>query len=197
MHRVRWYRRYDRLAASAAAVILVVGAATACSSGSRQSEVTTETSTDHGSLEPRCGELLNWIPTDAPLSMRPQFPQSARTDGDGMLRGIVTVTNRTGATLSATTAAQPDLVLLRDERVVTLPIGLRAVAVNVDLEPGASMDFDAAASLRSCESGPYPAGTPLPSGSYQLVASQTFNIVGPDGSIPIAARGGRWEVTLS
>ena len=114
--------------------------------------------------------------------------------GTGCCGESVTVTNRSGAALSATTAAQPDLVLIRDGRVVSVPIGLRAVAVNVDLEPGASQDFEAAASLRSCESGPYPAGTPLPAGAYQLVATQTFDIAGTG---PLVARGGPWEIALS
>ncbi len=151
------------------------------------------TSTGGEASEPRCGEPLDWAASDAPLSLTSHFPERAPTDGDGLLRGTVTVTNRSAAALSATTAAQPDLVLLRDGRVVSLPIGLRAVAVNVDLAPDASQDFDAAASMRSCESGPYPAGTPLPPGTYQLVASQTFDVAGSD---PIVARGGPWEVTL-
>lgn len=194
MDQVRRYRHYDRLAASLAAAALVVGTATGCSSGSQKSEVTTEMSTGGGASEPRCGEPLDWAATDAPLSLTPHFPEQATTGGDGLLRGTVTVTNRSDAALSATTASQPDLVFLRDGLVVALPIGLRAVAVNVDLAPGAGQDFEAAASLRSCESGPYPAGTPLPRGTYQLVASQTFDVAGSD---PIVARGGPWEVALS
>jgi hypothetical protein len=170
-----------------------------CGPESQRSETTIMTSTTGAVAIPQCGEPLDWVATGTPLAMTARFPDGASTGGDGLLRGTITVTNHSRTALAGTTAAQPDLVLLRDGLVVSLPVGVRAVALIIDLQPGASREFDAVASLRSCDSGPYPEGAPLGPGTYQMIASQQFEVAEPGsaGSRPVLAQGGPWDITLS
>ncbi len=182
--------------ATVPAMAILLGATVACGSTATMSTATTPPSA--APSQAGCGDpVAEWVSSEAPLAMTASFPGEVRVGTEELVRGTVSVTNRSEGHLHGTSAAQPDISLARDGKVVALPVGLRLVAVVIDLAPGASRTFEAVASLRPCDAG---VGTQsrLPPGSYQLFASQQFDLGDPAGSDrqKLLVRGGPWTLTL-
>lgn len=122
----------------------------------------------------------------------------------------VAVNNNSATAVSVITSVHPDVVLVRDGVVVTAPVGVRSVGVELELAPGASHTFATPVSLTACQAdGPGPeapgkvpvspaAGPLVEPGTYHLYATQTFQVrdaTHPDG-YPLEVRGGPWEIVL-
>jgi hypothetical protein len=200
MHGGNGRGRYARRATGPVlAMVAAMALAVAAACGSTATMTTTTSTPGRASPPPAgCGDsVAGWVSTDAPLAMTASFPARAPAGGAEMLRGTVTVTNRSDSHLSGTGAAQPDVTLARDGKVVALPLGLRLVAAVIELAPGAGQSFEAVASLRPCDAGADRQARLRP-GSYQVFASQRFDIdpAGPNRR-QVVARGGPWDLTLT
>ncbi|KSW29624.1 hypothetical protein [Cellulomonas sp. B6] len=97
----------------------------------------------------------------------------ATTAAGSTLRFTVTATNE-GATAVAGTSGPPDVLLTRDGRVVAATTAHEDVALDVDLEPGASRATDAGIELVACEAlgtadvAGTSRGEPLTPGDYEV-----------------------------
>ncbi|WP_353988296.1 hypothetical protein [Ruicaihuangia caeni] len=121
----------------------------------------------------RCGDLAPVASAAAPVAVTVEAPPAA--PGANAVEAAVTITNTTSSRITGWTAPLPTLVITDGARVLWHTHGaMIAVAVEVDLVPGASQTFTGVFDAVSCtsdealESGDT---VPLPAGRYELVAS--------------------------
>ena len=133
--------------------------------------------------EVRCGRPLR-LPPPAELRLVARFPESVPA-GRQTLSGTVEVTSRDAMQGVAPPAA--DVILVRDDRVVTTPLAQDAIGIRWELAAGETRTMPALASLVSCE----PGGGPLPAGRYELYARV---VVTPDDGAAQQAFGGPWPL---
>jgi hypothetical protein len=130
-----------------------------------------------------CGAVFA-PPPSAGLTLAGAFADRVRAGERSTLEGTVTLTNHTGRRVEGLSASQPAVYVTRARKVVAIPLPRDEVGIVLDLAPGASRDFAAAAALRSCRDG-----RPLPPGPYELHA------VLPVG--PTTAAGGPWALEIA
>jgi len=134
---------------------------------------------------------------DSWLDLSVDFPDAAI--GTSSVEGVVTLTNNSDETVVGYTAASPSITLAQDGIVLWHSNGaMIAVAVEVDLEPGESMEYLATFSpvLCSSEEDFEQLGEklpPLPSGDYDVSAAIDITIA--DGGV-LLATGDSQTVTL-
>lgn len=165
--------------------VLVVGlagcgdGAVGGSDGAEESRVQSE------SDEVACGRPFR-LPASGGLRFTGRFADSVPA-GQQMLRGTIKVTSRQAVRGVAAPAA--DVFLVREGRVVTMPLAQDAIGVRWDLAAGETRRMAATASLVSCE----PEGGPLPPGGYELYARVVLT---PDDGPAQRAFGGPWRLRV-
>lgn len=135
--------------------------------------------------EVACGRAFK-LPASAEVRITGRFAESVPA-GQQTVRGIVEVTSREVVRGVATPAA--DAFLVREGRVVTMPVAQDAVGVRWDLAAGETKSVPATASLMSCESE----GAPLPPGIYELYARVMLT---PDDGVTQRDFGGPWPLRV-
>lgn len=143
-----------------------------------------------GRMQSRPGEVACGRPFRLPaaggLRLTGQFAGSVPA-GQQTLRGTVEVTSEEAVRGVAAPAA--DAFLVRERRVVTLPVAQDAIGVRWDLAAGEKKRIAATASLVSCE----PEGGTLPPGDYELYA---LVVLTPDDGSAQRAFGGPWRLRV-
>lgn len=182
-------------------LVLALGAVFVVAVGALRSDRTSSRASGLGEgsvVEARavaCGEHVEARPrgSGTPLEVSGSFPTEVASSPD-RVRGTVTLTNLGRSRFRGTTAATPDVFLVRDGIVVTVPVAVRDVGAALDLAPGATQSFEAIASLMSCNLQSATTIS-LPPGNYEIYTIQ--NVV-PDSSPlqPIALQGGPWVLTV-
>jgi hypothetical protein len=130
-----------------------------------------------GAFTPRAGGVV---------TVTGSFP-SAVSSGAGLVLGTVTLTAVPGAPARAVVTPQADAFLVREGRVVTLPMAQDSVGRRLDLGQGRREQLPAAASLVAC------AGGRLPPGGYEIYARVLLSH--DDGSTDEAV-GGPWPLHI-
>jgi hypothetical protein len=138
-----------------------------------------------GAGEVQCGRPFR-LPGRAGLRLVARFPASVPA-GRQTLSGTVAVTSREA--LRGIAPAGADVFLVRDDRVVTMPVAQDAIGIRWELAAGETRTMPAMASLVSCE----PDGGPLPRGEYELYARVA---VTPDDGEAQPAFGGPWRLLV-
>jgi hypothetical protein len=133
--------------------------------------------------EVRCGRPFR-LPAAGGLRLVARFPESVQA-GQQAVGGRVEVTSRDAMRGVAAPAA--DVFLVRDDRVVAMPMPQDAIGVDWELAAGETRSVPALASLVSCE----PDGGPLPPGRYELFAQM---VLVPDDAAVQRAFGGPWPL---
>ena len=133
-----------------------------------------------------CGEPFR-APEAGDLTLVAEFPSSAAA-ADGVVTGTVEVTSKRGVAGVAGPRAQAFLV--REGRVVSMPMAQDLSGVRWDLAGGAVERLPADAALVSCE----PGGAPLPPGSYELWARL---VVTPDDGPGVTSVAGPWPIEIT
>jgi len=125
------------------------------------------------------GALAEVAPAESGLVLSMEFPASAAIGQS--VTGQVTMTNTGAARVSGTTAATPAVTLSRNGLVLWHSNGpMIAMAAIVDLEPGASMTYQAAFEPVSCtveddSAEAFSDDLPtVPAGDYQISAAIDF-----------------------
>lgn len=146
----------------------------------------------------------------SPLTMTVDQPVEL-SPAAGTPQASITVTNTSGAVVTAMTSIHPEVVLVRDGRAVTAPAGMRSAGLEIELAPGASRTFSTPVSLTSCTGvGPAPeapgkvpvtttAGPTIEPGEYLMYATQTFllrDAAHPDSHHLVEVHGGPWQTVL-
>ncbi len=134
--------------------------------------------------EPACGQPLR-LPAAGPLTLAGRFPARAAV-GAATVAGTVEATST--AAVGGVVRPDADLYLVRDGRVVAVPLPQDAVGTRWDLPAGATRRLPAVAGLRSCATG-----EPVPAGSYQLYTRVT---VVPDQGAAVESFGGPWPLEV-
>jgi hypothetical protein len=216
-------RRLPLQLATGGALVLVVGglgfagiqgalnnaplASTAGASSERSSEDTsqlftesTETRYDRapaGKINLCTGTLAEVAPSESGLELTVDFPDA--TVGQSSVEGVVTLTNTGTEAVTGYTAASPAITLSRDGTVLWHSNGaMIALAVDVDLDPGESLEYAASFQPVICGIEDDTAESfgeklpPLPSGEYQVSAaidvigeSATDLVTGPTQTVVI------------
>jgi hypothetical protein len=135
--------------------------------------------------EVRCGRPFR-LPPPVGLRLVARFPETVAA-GQQTVGGMVEVTSRNAMRGVASAAA--DVFLMRDDRVVTMPVAQDAIGIRWELAAGETRTMPALASLASCE----PDGGPLAPGDYELYARV---VVTPDDAAAQRAFGGPWPLRL-
>jgi hypothetical protein len=112
--------------------------------------------------EVRCGCRFE-LPAAGGLRLVARFPESVQA-GQQAVDGRVEVVSRVA--MRGVAAPTADVFLVRDDRVVAMPMPQDAIGVRWELAAGETRSVPAVASLVSCESH----GGPLPPGRYALYA---------------------------
>jgi hypothetical protein len=129
--------------------------------------------------EVTCGRPFA-LPSPGDLNLTGRFAERAKADRQ-IVSGTVEVTAEKA--VRGVAAAGADAFLVRDGRVVTVPLPQDAVGVQWDVAAGETKRVPATASLVSCEQG----GGPLPPGDYELYVQFVLT---PDDGEPTPAYGG-------
>ena len=124
--------------------------------------------------EVACGRPFQ-LPASTRLRLTARFPKSVRASQQ-VVSGTAEVTSEKA--LRGVAAAAADAFLVRDGRVVTMPLPQDAMGVRWELAADAKKSVPAIASLLSCERG----GEPLAPGDYELYAQFVLT---PDDGAPI------------
>ena len=135
--------------------------------------------------EVRCGCRFE-LPAAGGLRLVARFPERVHA-GQQAVNGSVEVIGREATRGVAAPAA--DVFLVRDDRVVAMPVPQDAVGVRWELAAGEARSVPAVASLLSCESH----GEPLPPGRYELYARMVLT---PDGGAAEPVFGGPWRLEV-
>jgi len=109
----------------------------------------------------RCGQDVRTA--GGALNLAGRFPATA-TAGELRVAGTVDVTSPSA--LRGVAAPYADMFLVKDGKVVTLPVPQDAVGVRWELAAGAAKSVPGEVALTSCE----PGGGPLGPGTYELYA---------------------------
>lgn len=180
----------------AAAVVLLLVLATACSRGAepvREVESQGGAAMDPSSLG-RCGAR---IAPDAgrggPLELSGSFPARLPGGGEDRFSGTVTVTNRGDARFSGLSAGEADVYVTLAGRIVATPFDKEDRGLALDLAPGASRMLPATGRLRQCAEDV--AERPLGPGAYEIHAALSLT-EGPDGR-PFVVAGGPWPLQVT
>ena len=134
---------------------------------------------------PACGQLFV-PPAGTGEELTGQFPATARV-GEGTLTGSVELTAPASVRAVITPAA--DAFLVRDGRVVTMPVPQDLSGRRLLMSAGQVEKVPAVAALTPCD----PSVSALPAGSYQLYARVILN---DDDGTGRAVVGGPWTVEL-
>lgn len=141
---------------------------------------------DHSDAAAGCGQLF--VPeADGLLTLNAQFPDAV-AGSDGMVTGTVEATSH--RQVRGVVNQQAEMFLVRDGRVVGLPLAQDLVGVQWDLDAGDVARLPGDATLVSCE----PGGGPVPPGEYQLYARVVVN---PDDGPAVVSVGGPWPIRIS
>ncbi len=132
-----------------------------------------------------CGAAFTQTPGRG-LTVTGDFP-SAVAAGAREVSGTVTLTARRSAATRAVVTPQADAFLVRDGRVVTLPMAQDSVGRRLDLGDG-SHEMPAAASLVACQGGP------LRPGRYQI---HVRVLLSHDDGSSDEALGGPWPLDIT
>jgi hypothetical protein len=132
-----------------------------------------------------CGQRFQ-PPGASGATLAADFPPSV-TPGQPVLSGSVELTS--GKPLRGVTSPAADVFVVRDGRVVGLPLPQDAVGMLLDLGPGVPKSVPAYVPLTSCESG-----EPLTSGTYELYARL---VVVPDDGAVVESFGGPWQLQVT
>jgi hypothetical protein len=165
-------------------VLAVAGCGDGAAGGSVEAEETRVGSKPEPG-EVRCGQAFQ-LPAGGGVRLVARFPDSVPA-GQPAVGGRVEVTSREAMRGVAAPAA--DAFLVRDDRVVALPMPQDAIGVRWDLAPGEIRTVPAVASLTSCESH----GEPLPPGRYELYARLVLT---PDDGAAQRLFGGPWGLEV-
>jgi hypothetical protein len=133
-----------------------------------------------------CGQLFP-PQTDGVLTLDARFPDAA-AGADGMVTGTVEATS--SRPVRGVVSQQAEMFLVRDGRVVGLPMAQDLVGVQWDLAAGDVARLPGDATLISCE----PGGGPVQPGEYQLYARVVVN---PDDGPAVVSVGGPWPIRVS
>jgi hypothetical protein len=182
------------LAAGTAMLLLVPILAAGC--GSRQnvtgaadpenSPVETVTMDPLTGITPlECGQSFR-PPAPGQLTLSGQFPDAALAS-DELVTGTVDVVSATE--LHGVGAQRADVFLVREGRVVTLPVAQDSVGVQWDLAAGAAQTLPGAVALVACG----PTGGPVGAGRYDLYARVA---VTPTEGSTVESFGGPWPLEV-
>ncbi|MGW0709860.1 hypothetical protein ACWD4G_28550 [Streptomyces sp. NPDC002643] len=133
-----------------------------------------------------CGQPFRPPATVGVLALTGRFP-AAVPAGEESVVGTVEATSRTAVRGLAAPVAE--VFLVRDGRVVTLPVARDLIGVPWDAAPGESRRLTGEATLVSCD----PDVGPLPPGAYDLYARV---VIIPDGGAPVESFGGPWPLEV-
>ena len=133
-----------------------------------------------------CGQPFR-EPAAGDLTLVAAFPATAAA-ADGVVTGTVEVTSKRAVAGVVSPRAQAFLV--REGRVVSMPMAQDLSGVRWDLAGGAVERLPADAVLVSCE----PGGAPLPPGSYELWARL---VVTPDDGPGVTSVAGPWPLQIT
>lgn len=180
----------------AIASLFLVLAATACASndasGARNPETVPEqemtvNSTPGTDDDPLgCGQPLR-LPANGALSLDARFPGTTQGTNQ-MVTGTVEVTSQRD--VRGVVSQQAEMFLVRDDRVVGVPLAQDLLGVQIDLAAGEVERLPADATLISCE----PDGGPVPPGDYELYARV---VVTPDDGAALVSFGGPWPIQVT
>jgi hypothetical protein len=146
---------------------------------------TVDSAPGSGTTALRCGQPFA-PPAAGPLTLTGRFPASAPTGGPEVT-GTVEVTSRVA--VRGTVLPRADVFLVRDGRLVTMPMPQDAMAIRWDLAPGRTEQLPAEITLVSCA----PGGGSIPAGGYQLYARVVLT---PDDGPGVASFGGPWPLEV-
>jgi hypothetical protein len=168
--------------------------ATAGCAGTGPGRADTEATTGEATVAPTpstgglaCGQAFRGPAAGGELTIVARFPASAAA-ADGVVTGTVEVTGRRA--VRGVVGARAQAFLVRDGRVVSMPMAQDLSGVRWDLAPGEAERLPADAVLVSCA----PGAAPLPPGRYEL---WTRLVVTPDDGPGAESVAGPWpfEVT--
>lgn len=165
--------------------VVLLGVA-ACGDGAMDgSNAAEESRVESESGEVACGRPFK-LPAAGGLRFTGRFAESVPA-GQQTVSGTIDVTSREAVRGVAAPAA--DVFVVRDGRVVTMPLAQDAVGARWDLAAGETKSVVATASLVSCE----PEGGPLPPALYELYARV---VLIPDDGTAQRAFGGPWRLRV-
>ena len=191
-------RRAGRRASIALSFVLVLLVAAGCGSGgsgaasaerrtpSPEETMTTDlplNTSDSGSLE--CGARLE-PPTAGPLTVTGRFPASVSADAEVVDGTVEVVAKRRAAAGVVTPMAEAFLV--REGRIVTLPMPQDLVGRGLDLAVGTAEQLPASLSLVPCAGEGV-----LATGTYDLYVRVVLN---DDDGTRADSLGGPWPIEL-
>jgi hypothetical protein len=182
-----------RVARKLILVPIAVFVAAGCGGTTSSGAPDTEKSTREATVAPTpsiggiaCGQEFRES-ASGELTMVARFPASAAA-ADGVVTGTVEVTSKRAVQGVVSPRAQAFLV--RDGRVVSMPVVQDLSGVRWDLASGAVERLPADAALVSCE----PGGAPLPPGRYELYARL---MVTPDDGPGVVSVAGPWPLEIT
>ncbi|MFI9527849.1 hypothetical protein [Micromonospora rosaria] len=141
-----------------------------------------------GAAEPavvECGQPFR-PPAAGGMTLTGRFPTSVSADEPAVV-GTVEVAGR--QPVRGVALPRADVFLVRQGRVVTLPMAQDAVGVRWDLAPGEVRSLPGEAPLVGCE----PGGGAVPTGTYELYARTT--VTTDDGAV-VESYGGPWPIEV-
>ncbi|MEJ3743628.1 hypothetical protein WEI85_10095 [Actinomycetes bacterium KLBMP 9797] len=142
-------------------------------------------------MAPTVGDIVCGQPFRAPaggaLTLTAGFPATVSA-ADRMVTGTVEVTSQ--RPIQGVASPRAAAFLVREGRVVTMPVPQDMSGVRWDVAAGAVQRVPADAALVSCE----PGGAPLPPGRYEIYAQV---VVTPDDGPSITSVGGPWPLDVT
>ncbi|MFY1636650.1 hypothetical protein ACN27F_25800 [Solwaraspora sp. WMMB335] len=133
-----------------------------------------------------CGQLFD-VPADGVLTVAAQLPRTASA-ADRMVTGAVEVTSQ--RPVRGVVGQRAEMFLVRDGRVVGVPLPQDLLGVQWDLAAGQVEQLPGDVTLMSCEPG---AGS-VPPGDYEVYARVT---IVPDDGPAMPSFGGPWSLRVS
>lgn len=130
-------------------------------------------------------------PAASPISLVGRFPSTVDRR-EPVVSGTVEVVN-SQESVSAVVIPSAEVLLVKNGRIVTLPMPQDLVGQPVTVAPGRSATLPAAGTLTPCEAPDPSAASRVPPGSYEVYARVVLNR--DDGSQVVAA-GGPWSVEV-
>jgi len=174
-----------------AAVLAIAGCANGAPAGAPEPEAsakgvaTVDSAPGSDTTTLRCGQPFA-PPAAGPLTLTGRFPASAAAGAEAVT-GTVEANSRVA--VRGTVLPRADVFLVRDGRIVTIPMPQDAMAVRWDLAPGRTEQLPAEVTLVSCE----PGGGSVPAGTYQVYARVVLT---PDDGPGVASFGGPWPIQV-